>query len=54
MIIKQYDVVLFKTIEEGTILEIFDQENFLVELDNNDLIDVTISDIEKVIWTMPK
>lgn len=53
MEIREYDVVLLKTKQKGTILEIFDQENFLIEMENNDQQDINISDIEMVVWSLP-
>ena len=54
MVIRQFDVVLLKTKEEGTILEVFDKDNFLVEFDDNSDRVVNISDIEKVVWIAPQ
>jgi hypothetical protein len=53
MEIREYDVVLLKSGEEGTILEIFNQEDFLIELINNEQKDINISEIEKVLWSLP-
>ena len=54
MEIREYDVVLLKSGEEGTILEIFNQEEFLIELINNEQKDINISEIEKVLWSLPQ
>ena len=54
MVIRQFDVVLLKTKEEGTILEVFDKDNFLVEFDDNSDRVMNISDIEKVVWIAPQ
>ena len=53
MEIREYDVFLLKSGEEGTILEIFNQEEFLIELINNEQKDINISEIEKVLWSLP-
>lgn len=53
MEIREYDVVLLKSGEEGTILEIFTRENFLIELENNNQQDINISEIWKILWPLP-
>lgn len=55
MDIRQFDVVLLKSGKDGTILEVFDKDNFLIEMaDDNNIEQVNISDIEKVVWTAPQ
>lgn len=55
MDIRQFDVVLLKTKEEATVLEIHeDKIHFLVEFDDNSDRVVNISDIEKVVWIAPQ
>ena len=53
MKINVLDVVLLNTHEEATVIEKFNEENFLVEICKNDkyvLKDVKLEDIEKIVW----
>jgi hypothetical protein len=53
MEINVLDVVLLNTHEEATVIEKFNEENFLVEICKNDkcvLKDVKVEDIEKIVW----
>jgi hypothetical protein len=53
MEINVLDVVLLNTHEEATVIEKFNEENFLVEICKNDkcvLKDVKVEHIEKIVW----
>lgn len=54
MKINKLDVVLLKSNEEATILENFDDKNFLTEIYNDGIFslrDITIDEIKQIIWT---
>lgn len=54
MKINELDVVLLKSNEEATILENFDDKNFLVEIYKDDissLRDITIDEIKQIVWS---
>ena len=54
MKINELDVVLLKSNEEATILEKFDDRNFLIEIYIDGIFslrDITIDEIKQIIWT---
>ena len=54
MKINELDVVLLKSSEEATILEKFDDKNFLIEICSDGIFslrDITIDEIKQIIWT---
>ena len=55
MVVNQYDNVLLKDGREAAIVEKFSERDFLADVGSSpkdwDTIDITIDDIEKVIWS---